>query len=152
MRTRVTEGLGLAQTAKTNLASDGVASLADMGNVTLAWNAQATNTGANSKYVDSIQFTNTASPATINPELVISYNVNRVGLGAGANTLVLTPWMRNAAGGVTGQSAFAAVQAGASGSLDWGCFSAGNTGTAQNGITNVVAATLLSKYAPAACR
>ncbi|WP_313904480.1 pilin [Ralstonia mojiangensis] len=152
VRTRVTEGLGLAQTAKTNLASDGVASLADMGNVTLAWNAQATNTGANSKYVDSIQFTNTASPATINPELVISYNVNRVGLGAGANTLVLTPWMRNAAGGVTGQSAFAAVQAGASGSLDWGCFSAGNTGTAQNGITNVVAATLLSKYAPAACR
>lgn len=152
VRTRVSEGLGLAQTAKSNLAADGVASLTDMGNVVVAWNAQATNTGANSKFVNSVLFTNSGPvPITANPEIVVTYNPTTVGVAAAANTLVLTPWMRNAAAGA-GQSAFAAITAGNSGSLDWGCFSAGNTGTAQNGITNTQAATLLAKYAPAQCR
>ena len=152
VRTRVSEGLGLAQTAKTNLASDGVASLADMGNVIVSWNALANNTGANSKYVDKIQFTNAANPATANPELIITYNANAVGVAANQNTLVLTPWIRNAAAG-GGQSAFDAVKAGNSGSLDWGCASATTTATNTSaGITAVAVPTLLSKYAPAQCR
>jgi type IV pilus assembly protein PilA len=46
VRTRVTEGLGLVEPAKTAMAAEGVSSLLEMGNVTSSWNAQAAGTGA----------------------------------------------------------------------------------------------------------
>ena len=49
------------------------------------------------------------------------YNAPAVGVGAAANTITLTPWMRNTAAG----SAYAgALTAGTSGAIDWGCSSA----------------------------
>ena len=154
VRTRITEGLGLAEPAKSTLASEGMASLLDMANVTRAWNAQATNTGANSKYVNSMLWTNTVAAAavmTANPELVITYNAGAVGLGAAANTIVLTPWVRSGAAGA-GESAYAAIAAGNSGSLDWGCASATKATSTAGGITQVTAGTVLTKFAPAQCR
>jgi len=155
VRTRITEGLGLVEPAKTSMAAEGVASLLEMGGVVSAWNLQANSTGANSKFVDSILFTNNpgvGNPSTANPELEIMYNPLNVGVAKGAEKITLTPWIRSGAAGA-GQTAFAAVQAGQSGVLDWGCSSGGAAGTASaRGITVTNFGTVLSKYAPAQCR
>ncbi|MFL6574078.1 MAG: prepilin-type N-terminal cleavage/methylation domain-containing protein [Burkholderiales bacterium] len=156
VRTRVTEGLGLVEPAKAAMAAEGVASLLEMGNVTSSWNAQAGATGANSKFVNSILFVPApaaGNPAAANPVMTITYNPVNVGLAAAQNQVTLTPWIRDGSNGGLGQTAFAAVTAGATGVLDWGCasFSFG-TATAQ-GITVVQPAQpLQAKYAPAQCR
>ena len=153
-RTRITEGLSLVEPAKASLAAEGVSTLIDMNNVALAWNAQANGTGANSKFVNSIMFQNTAAagaPIGGNPTIVITYNAGAVGLGAAANTITLTPWMRTGAAGA-GETAFSAVSAGRSGVLDWGCASATSNMATSNGITPDAAGTVLAKFAPAQCR
>ena len=153
VRTRITEGLGLTEPMKATLASEGMASLQDMGDVTSTWNAQANNTGANSKFVNSILFVAPAAgaPAAANPVITITYNATVVGLAAAANTITLTPWVRSGAAGA-GESAFDAVSAGRSGTLDWGCASATNVTAAAGGITVGAAGTVLAKFAPAQCR
>ena len=55
VRTRVVEGLGLADQAKQAISIEAIISAADLQRVAQAWNAQAVGTGANSKYVNSIQ-------------------------------------------------------------------------------------------------
>jgi type IV pilus assembly protein PilA len=157
VRTRVTEGLGLVEPAKTAMASEGVSSLLEMGNVTFSWNQQAGGVGASSKFVNSILFAGAPGAlgqvATANPVLTITYNPVNVGLNAAQNQITLTPWIRDGSNGGNGQAAFAAVTAGATGVLDWGCASQTNgTATVQN-ITAVIPATpALPKYAPAQCR
>ncbi|ANA34006.1 hypothetical protein R82526_02058 [Ralstonia mannitolilytica] len=158
VRTRITEGLSLAEPAKTTLASEGVSSLLDMGNVEFNWNQQANKKGASSKFVDSVLFDPATAPAaagtaaTANPVLVITYNATAVGVTDKTNQITLTPWMRDGSNGGKGQNAFDAVSAGGSGALDWGCASATNGTATSNGITPGVAGTLLAKYAPAQCR
>jgi type IV pilus assembly protein PilA len=151
IRSRVTEGLGLTEPAKAQLASEGMSSLIDMGMVTRDWNLQAGGVGATSKFVTSILFAGAPAAAggaqTANPVITILYKP-AVGVVAGADTLTLTPWVRNTA---AGQSAFAAVTAGVSGVLDWGCASTTTTRATADGIT-VVAAKMNAKYAPAQCR
>lgn len=154
VRTRITEGLSLVEPAKQTMASEGVASLTDMNTVALAWNAQAVNTGANSKFVNSVLMANVAAagqPIGGNPTITITYNATAVGLAAAANTITLTPWIRSGSAGA-GETAFAAVTAGRSGSLDWGCASASsNTANASNIVVDALG-TVLAKYAPAQCR
>ena len=155
VRTRITEGLGLVEPAKTAMAAEGVSSLLEMGNVVHAWNTQANNTGANSKFVDSILFTNDPGaglPSTANPVLVITYNAANVGLAAAANTITLTPWIRSGAAGA-GTDAYTAVNGGLTGVLDWGCSSLTNDTAKARGITPILTAgSVLAKYAPAQCR
>jgi len=155
VRTRITEGLALVEPAKTSMAAEGVASLLEMGNVTFSWNAQAGGTGANSKFVNSILFSGApaaaGSVATANPVLTITYNAVNVGVAAGSDTLTLTPWIRDGAAGL-GETAFAAVTAGNTGVLDWGCSSATKATATAQGITVSVAGSVLAKYAPAQCR
>lgn len=155
VRTRITEGLGLVEPMKATLASEGVSSLVDMGNVTRVWNAQANNTGANSKFVNSILFAGAPAAAgdaqTANPVITITYSANDVGLAAAANTITLTPWIRSGAAGA-GETAFDAVTNGRSGALDWGCSSVTNTAATSRGITIATAGTVLAKFAPAQCR
>jgi type IV pilus assembly protein PilA len=155
VRTRITEGLGLVEPAKTSMAAEGVASLVEMSNVTSAWNAQAGATGANSKFVTSILFAaaSTTNPPTANPVLTIQYNATAVGLGATANQITLTPWIRDGSNGGIGQTAFAAVTAGSTGVLDWGCSSATRAAAAAQNITATAPVQpVLAKYAPAQCR
>jgi type IV pilus assembly protein PilA len=113
-RTRITEGLGLVEPAKTSMAAEGVASLLEMGNVVLRLEPPGCPVpAANSKFVDSILFTNdpgAGNPAAANPELVITYNPLNVGVAAAQRTITLTPWIRSGAAGA-GQTAFAAVTA-----------------------------------------
>jgi type IV pilus assembly protein PilA len=153
VRTRVTEGLNLADPAKQNLGSEGISSLVDMGNVITAWNGQANGAGATSKFVTSIQMAGAPAAAggaaTANPVVTITYNANTVGLGTSGNTLTLTPWMRTTA---TGVDAFTAVGAGNSGTLDWGCASQTSTAATASNITVATLGTLQPKYAPAQCR
>lgn len=145
VRTRVTEGLGLAESAKTAIATEGAAAAADLTRVATTWNAQASNTGANSKYVNSVLIT----PA--NGMITITYNATAVGVAAAENTLTLTPWVRDAAAN-GGQQLAAAIAAGTTGSIDWGCASVTNASATAAGITPVAVGTLQAKYAPASCR
>ena len=145
VRTRITEGLSLAEPAKLAIGSEGSASAADLTRVATTWNAQANNTGANSKFVNSVQITAASGLITV------LYNPTSVGVAAAANRLTLTPWVRNAAAGA-GQALAAAITAGNSGSIDWGCASATNATATANGITVLQAGTVLAKYAPAQCR
>jgi type IV pilus assembly protein PilA len=159
IRTRVSEGLALVEPAKIALAAEGVSSINEMGTVTRDWNAQAGGAGASSKFVTQIQFAGAPAagavpPAqTANPVITITYNAAAVGLGAAANTLTLTPWMRTGQGGAAvGEDAFTAVGAGRSGSLDWGCSSVTSTSAAGSNITVATAGSMLAKFAPAQCR
>jgi type IV pilus assembly protein PilA len=154
VRARITEGLSLVEPAKSTLASEGVASLVDMNRVAVAWNAQAGGTGANSKLVDSILYATPAAAgaaAAANPVITITYNTGRVGLVAAANTLTMTPWIRSGAAGA-GETAYDAVNAGRSGSLDWACASATNLTATAGGMTVATMGTVLAKFAPSQCR
>lgn len=155
IRARVTEGLGLAQGARAMVASD-VSTQADLDVAATTWNAQATNTGANSKMVASVCFAATGAAADActaqtdaTGEIVISYRAADVGVAATARTLVLSPWIRTTNGDpITMVAAFAA---GTSGSLDWSCQSATSATAAARNMAGT-AGTLLAKYAPAECR
>ncbi|WP_431274770.1 pilin [Variovorax ureilyticus] len=142
VRSRITEGLNLVEPAKTALATEGTTTTTDLTNVAATWNAQANNTGANSKYVTSIQMDGTTGVITV------TYNASAVGLGAAANTILLTPWVRKDA---TGESLAAALKAGDTGAIDWACTSVGTASAKAAGIT-ATAGTVLEKFAPAACR
>jgi type IV pilus assembly protein PilA len=144
VRARVTEGLGLAQGAKTAIASDGVTSAADLARVRTTWNAQNGATGANSKYVNSIQIADSG-------EITIVYNAAAVGLAAAENTIVLAPYIRSAAAGAS-VTLTAAQTAGTTGTIDWACASATQVSATNNNMAGVTAGSLLAKYAPAACR
>jgi type IV pilus assembly protein PilA len=155
VRTRITEGLGLVEPAKTSMAAEGVSSLLEMGNVTSSWNLQASNTGANSKFVDSILFAPVPAagqPAGANPILTITYNALNVGVASTANVITLTPWIRSGISGA-GETAFSALTNGNTGVLDWGCTSETNLSAASRGISTVIPGNFVrAKYAPAQCR
>ena len=145
IRTRVTEGLSLAEPAKLAIGTEGSASMADLLQVATTWNAQAASTGANSKFVNSVLITTTTG------EITITYNNTSVGVAATENTLTLTPWVRDAGAGA-GQALASAIGAGSTGVLDWGCASSTNAAATAAGITIATAGTLQPKYAPAQCR
>ena len=142
VRTRVTEGLSLAESAKQAIATEGSAAADDLARVAATWNAQNDNKGATSKYVNSIQMNGTSGI------IIIEYNKDSVGLKEGEQTLTLTPWVRTDA---TGKSLADAIKAGETGALDWGCASK-TAETAKAAKITTTAGTLQAKYAPAQCR
>ena len=141
VRARVTEGLGLAESAKSMIASDAT-STADLANVVTTWNAQAANTGANSKYVTSVLIGATG-------EITVTFKSAALGVAAAQNTLNLKPFVRTTAGAPVALNT--ALTAGTSGAIDWACASATQV-AATNASMSATAGTLLAKYAPAACR
>lgn len=144
IRARVTEGLNLAESAKMMIATEGAASAADLARVITTWNAQNANTGANSKYVNSVLIAGTGA-------ITVTFNPTRVGLAAAQNTIVLSPYVRTAAAG-TAVTLAAAQTAGTTGSLDWACASTTQVTSTSAGMNGAAAGTLQAKYAPAACR
>lgn len=145
VRTRITEGLNLAEPAKTVVVSEGATSIASMAAAAALWNARANNTGANSKFVSSVLIDDVSGVVTV------TFNYSSVGVAAAQNIITFTPWIRNAAAGA-GQGLAAAVAAGNSGSVDWGCASATNAVATSSGIVPGIPGTVLAKYAPAQCR
>lgn len=141
VRTRVTEGLSLAESLKTAIASE-VSTANDL-NVTITeWNKQANNLGATSKYVGSVLGNATTGVITV------TYVPATVGLKKGEDTLTLTPWVRTDA---TGKTLQAALAAGESGVIDWGCGSETVTAAQKQGIA-ATKGTIKNKYAPSSCR
>ena len=149
VRSRVTEGLNLAESAKLVLSTE-VSSIADLTRAAGTWNAQAGARGANSKFVNSVLITPASGLITI------TYNAAAVGVGTAQNTLTLTPWVRTGAGASAtnpGGAAYAAsLTDGNSGTLDWGCASDTRAAAVAAGITPLAAGTLQAKFAPAQCR
>jgi type IV pilus assembly protein PilA len=123
VRSKVTEGLSLAEAAKTAVAetwnSDGV----------LPANIDNTIGFVATKFVSNIAVT----PAT--GDVTVTYDVSATGIPqlAGANTLVLSPTIANAP-----------LAAGTVGNMDWHCRSAGASGTPKGSVAD--------RYAPAPCR
>ena len=159
IRTRVTEGLGIAAGAQTQLATDGAATAADLATAENSWNAQASATGANSKYVSSICFEAAGATclppqaATLTGRIFISFNAATVGLADGENTLVMLPYVHHTAGAATGLALALALPNGITGTLDWACTSAtSNSARALDDQLPDGLGTLPARFAPAQCR
>lgn len=159
VRSRITEGFNLVQPARIGLATDGIASLADYQRFTATWNDQATQTGANSKYVKSVLFNEKGSTATgdlATAFVTIKFLAATVGsLGATRDEIRLYPRMRTGSSSTPAVALSAAWTAGQSGSVDWGCISeTGKTAKGRNlgAIDDGFSAGVLAKFAPAECR
>jgi len=142
VRSRVVEGLNLAESAKSMLAADAT-STNELANTITTWNAQAGGVGATSKYVTSVLMTAETG------EITVTFDAAALGVAPGANTLVLNPFVRS--GAATEQLA-AALTAGNSGAIDWACASTTQVAATNAGMTGTTAGALLAKYAPASCR
>lgn len=157
VRSRVTEGFNLAQPARAGLAADGAAAKADYQRFTADWNAQAGNTGANSKYVTSVLFSASGSTATgaAGENITIKYNAAAVGgMATTKNEILLYPRVRTAASSSDALTLADAWTAGTSGALDWACVSDSNkTASARKlGTVTVASNGVPAKFAPAECR
>ena len=141
VRTRVSEGLGLAESAKSMIASDAT-SIDDLANVVTTWNAQAGNTGVNSKFVEKVQIGATG-------EITVTYKAAAVGVAAAKNTVNINPFVRDQAAAATQLKT--ALTNGVSGALDWACASDTQV-SATKASMKATAGTLEAKYAPAICR
>jgi type IV pilus assembly protein PilA len=134
IRAKVTEGLNLADAAKTAVA-EGFQSgdITGLGAAATAWAAGFTAT----KYVKTIAVDGAVGTITI------TYDVTANGipqLGA-LNTLVLTPNISSKP-----------IATGLAGNIDWACASATNvTATAQK-FTGIIPGTMLGKYVPTSCK
>jgi type IV pilus assembly protein PilA len=138
VRSKVTEGLGLASAVKTDIAetfsANGAAGVTALAN---------TFQSPVSKYVTGM---------TVDPTqgfITITYNAANVGtIAAGADTLVLTPNVRDTA---TAGTASTIDTAGVSGPIDWACASV-DTATATARGLNFNVGTLPSRFAPSECK
>jgi type IV pilus assembly protein PilA len=129
IRAKVTEGIGLADAAKTAVAE--AFQSGDMAGVTaLAASWVATNSA--SKYVTSVGVANTG---------VITVKYSGIVPQISAKTLTLSPFVSGAA--LTG---------GAVGAVDWGCATLTAAAAAANGLTVTVLGDLPARYTPASCK
>ena len=133
IRSKVTEGLALAASAKVAVA-EGFQSN-DMAGVSAS--ATAWNTGfASTKYVLSMAI----APGT--GVITINYNGANIPQLAGANTVTLSPFVKGAA-----------LAAGATGNIDWACASATAATATSLGMTvTPPGAAVLAKYVPTQCK
>ncbi|MDR2991877.1 MAG: prepilin-type N-terminal cleavage/methylation domain-containing protein [Burkholderiaceae bacterium] len=153
VRTRITEGLSLAEPAKTSVATDGVSTAADLATTASTWNAQAGGAGATSKYVTSVQMDSETGAITI------LYNAALVGgITSTSNAMMMIPYVPTSATGgalsVTQLKDYLATPTDNMGSLDWACVSSSSDAAkAQLSVTITAPDNALpAKYAPAQCR
>jgi type IV pilus assembly protein PilA len=131
VRSKVTEGLNLADSAKTSVAEGFQAN--DMTGVAAA-NTAWTAGWVASKYVTTIAIANSGV-------ITITYSTANVPqIVAANNTLVLTPSINKVA-----------LATGQQGTIDWACASNQNQTATARGLP-VNAGTLLAKYAPTECK
>ncbi|HCW0211746.1 pilin [Pseudomonas aeruginosa] len=144
VRTRVSEGLVLAEPAKLMISTDGSASTADLTRATTTWNQQSNNLGASSKYVTSVLM-----DAGNTGVITITYVADQVGLPTAGNTLILSPYIND---GNSRTALATAVAAGTRGTIDWACTSASNATATAQGFTGMAAGSVPQEFAPAQCR
>ncbi|MDY0105657.1 MAG: pilin [Giesbergeria sp.] len=144
VRTRVMEGLSIADSARVEIGS-GSAAATDLANTIVVWNARTGGVGATSKYITSVLMT--AAPGTAaDGEITVTFSAN-AGPVAG-QTLVLTPWRQGAGGAVALGASYAANVTGV---IDWSCQSEANTISTLRSMVGT-SGTLPAKFAPPECR
>lgn len=149
IRARVTEGVGLASSAKI-LIGDSASTQAELIAAATAWNLQSNNLGARSKYVTSVLVT--VAPGATLGEVAVTFNVANLGnVGVAAPTLVYAPFVDTGAARVQVGTNFAAVPP-ARGNIDWACASTTQAVAAARGFAAITAGTLPANFAPSECR
>lgn len=115
-RTRITEGLALAEAAKQRIASEGASSQDDLTRVSNSWNQQAGETGANAKYVERVCIGNADCAQLDGASSGIITVVYREAAGVGSNNRVqLVPLLPSASAVARGVAAPASAPARTSG-------------------------------------
>jgi type IV pilus assembly protein PilA len=137
VRAKVVELLSIADSAKTGVAEawtsgglPGVVAFAD------SFDADTANKGGVSKYVTSVNISNTTGAITVTSSSDGSLPTDARGM-----TIVLQP-----------NVAKAALASGATGAIDWACASLTNTTATNQGLTGVTAGTMPAKYVPSQCQ
>lgn len=142
VRTKVVEGLFLASALKSELA--GAVSLGEVTNSVNTWNLRAGGTGMNSKFVSSVL------GDAVTGVITVTFNPVTLGVQASENVLLLSPYIHVTAG--VPQTLQASITAGTHGVVDWACNSVTKQYSTLQSMGSAATGTLLSKYAPAACR
>jgi type IV pilus assembly protein PilA len=137
IRAKITEGLNLADSAKTAVAeSFESAGLQGLTTASTQWNSSFVPT----KYVATITIAGgtAADPGTI----TIKYNTTAITQLAGANVLVLTPNVSSAV-----------ISKTSTGNIDWACSSSGTaTAVTQQKLTVAAGGNVATQYVPANCK
>jgi type IV pilus assembly protein PilA len=129
IRAKVTEGIGLADAAKTAVAEAYQSGdIAGVSALATSW----VPTNSASKYVTSVTILNSG---------VITVKYSGVVPQLNAKTLVLQPFIN--------QAVLATNQ---SGSIDWGCGTLTAAAAAANGLTLTAVGSLDARYTPASCK
>jgi type IV pilus assembly protein PilA len=130
IRSKVTEGLNLAGSAKVAVA-EGFQSndIAGVSAAAVAWNNEFTVT----KYVSKITVGSQTGVITI------TYGPNTPQISG--ETLILSPSINKVA-----------LATGQAGQIDWACTSVGDATATSEGLPFTAGATLLAKYAPSQCK
>jgi type IV pilus assembly protein PilA len=135
IRAKITEGLNLADSAKTAVAesfeSGGTQGLTL---AALSWNS----TFAATKYVSNVSISTT--PASLGT-ITIGYNGTAISQLGTSNTITLTP---NISGAVLNGTA--------SGNIDWGCSSTSDATASTASLTIVTKGTMNPQYVPSNCK
>jgi type IV pilus assembly protein PilA len=152
-RTRISEGLALAADAKTLIAASS-GSADELNAAITAYNAQANNLGATSKYVTQVLIApggGAGVPST--GEITVTFNAGAVGRIPAASTLVLRPFIRDglAANAVPLDTALTPGST-TSGAMDWGCASTSQDVATARGLAGITAGTLPARFASAECK
>lgn len=142
IRARVVEGVNLASGAKQIIATS-VNTGAELVATAGTWNAQVNGVGASSKYVERVLI-NAATG-----EVIVEFDETNLGSIADLSTLVYSPYIQTDSGPI---SLVAAIAAGVSGPIDWGCASATNEVSASRSLSATTLGTLLPQFAPSECR
>ena len=145
VRARVTEGVGLAASAKQLIGTD-ANTTAELTALATTYNLQVGGAGAQSKYVDSVRI------AAGTGEVTVNFNAANVGgfTEGTEDTLIYTPYIRDNTGAIVQLgTALANTQ---SGPVDWGCASATNAVAAARNLPALTAGTLPARFAPSECR
>lgn len=137
IRSKVTEGLNIADSAKAAVA-EGFQSgdVVGMNASAVAWTAGFSPT----KYVQLVGVNGA------NGEITVTFSGANIPQLAGANVIVLKPYIRTAAGVAQ------AVATGLSGNMDWGCASVAQATANAQGMAGIPAGTVLAKYVPSNCK
>ena len=131
IRSKVSEGLMLASSAKTAIAQAYLSNdMTGLGAAADDWNAAFVP----SKYVGNIQADDDTGVITV------TYAAANLP-AAGGMTLLLSPFI-----------AGAPLAAGATGGIDWACTSASNVTATQHGMAAAALGTLAARYAPSECQ
>ena len=139
IRAKVTEGLNLADSAKTAVAesfqSGGATGLTA---AAASWNSSFTPT----KYVSTLAVATAAGAGQ--GVITVTYNTAQITqLAAGANTLVISPYITGTPLGSAGAL---------TGNIDWACTSVGNVTASAQSMGTAAKGTVATKYVPSNCK